>query len=486
MDLSIILTAPTPFWQYVSENIYEMNGKVSEIVWGVPMLLLMIGAGVYLSFLLGFFQVFRFKHWWKHTVVALFRDKKVTKSKDSASISQFQALATALASTLGTGNIVGVATAITAGGPGAIFWMWVSAFFGMMTNFAEKILGIYFRYKNVNGEWTGGAMIYIERGLKMKRLAVLFSVFCVFASFGIGNIAQVNGIAVSMKSAFNIPHYATGALSAALVGLVILGGLKRIAKVSEKLVPLMSIIYFAAVVAVIGVNFRQIPAAFLEIFSGAFSLKSAGGGIMGYTVARAARFGIARGVFSNEAGLGSSVIVHSASDVKEPVEQGMWAIFEVFFDTIFICTLSALAILTTGAHGVLGLEGAEIPFYAFASVLGSFGEYIVTVSIMLFAFLSIIGWSYYGTKSIEYLGGAKIVPYYKLIFVVVVYVGAVSGVKLVWELSDTFNGLMAIPNLFAIFALSGTIYKIVKNYNERVFKGRRDLPPMLTYKGPIP
>ncbi len=480
MGLYSILTVGVPFWQDAGEKIYAVNARVSDIVWGPPMLLLLIGAGVYLSFLLGFFQLFRFGHWWKSTVSALFRDKKVSKSGDKKAISQLQALATALASTLGTGNIVGVATAIAAGGPGAIFWMWVSAFFGMMTNFAEKILGIYFRYKNEKGEWTGGAMIYIERGLEMKWLAVLFSVFCALASFGIGNIAQVNGIAVSMKSAFGVEHYVTGFFCALLVGLVIIGGLKRIAKVSEKLVPLMSFVYFAAALAVIGANLSRVPAAFADIFAGAFNLRSAGGGIAGYTVAQAARFGIARGVFSNEAGLGSSVIVHSSSDVKEPVAQGMWAIFEVFFDTIFICTLSAIAILVTGANRVPGLEGAEIPFFAFSSVLGSFGEYVLTVSILLFAFLSMIGWSFYGEKAVEYLGGAKVTSLYRLVFAAAVYFGAVSDVKLVWELSDTFNGLMAIPNLFALFALSGTVYKIVRNYRDRVFWGK-SIPPLLSY-----
>lgn len=481
MDFDNILSSGGPFWQQAGEKIYDINGAISSVVWGAPMLLLLVGAGIYLSFLLGFFQLFRFSHWWKSTVMALFNDKKVSESKDKRSISQLQALATALASTLGTGNIVGVATAIAAGGPGAIFWMWVSAFFGMMTNFAEKILGIYFRYKNKNGEWIGGAMIYIERGLEMKWLAVLFSIFCALASFGIGNIAQVNGIAVSMKSAFGTPHYVTGIFCALLVGLVILGGLKRIAKVSEKLVPLMSLIYFIAALVVICANFTKIPAAFSDIFTGAFSLKSAGGGIAGYTVARAMRFGIARGVFSNEAGLGSSVIVHSASDVKEPVQQGMWAIFEVFFDTILMCTLSAIAILVTDANKIPGLEGAEIPFYAFSSVLGSVGEMTLTLSILLFAFLSMIGWSYFGEKAIEYLGGTKIIPVYKLIFAAMIYFGAVSEVKLAWELSDTFNGLMAIPNLFALFALSGTVYKIVRNYRDRVFL-RKNIPPMLTYK----
>ncbi len=482
MGLDCILTASAPFAQDLVGKIEQINGKINEIVWGPPMIILLLGAGVYLSFLLGFFQLFRFGHWWKHTFAALFRSGNKARQKEKKSISQFQALATALASTLGTGNIVGVATAITAGGPGAVFWMWVSAFFGMMTNFAEKILGIYFRYKNESGEWTGGAMIYIERGLGQRRLAFLFSFFCLVASFGIGNIAQVNGIAASLESAFSLPPFASGAALSVLVGLVIGGGLKRIAAVSERIVPLMSVLYIAAASAVIIANLGRVPAAFREILEGAFSPRSAGGGIMGYAMSRAARFGVARGIFSNEAGLGSSVIVHSASDVKEPVEQGMWAIFEVFFDTMVICTLTALAILSTGSHRIHGLDGAQLPFHAFSSVLGAAGEYVVTFSITLFAFMSVIGWSHFGAKSAEYMGGGKIVPLYRLFFAAAVFFGAVSDVKLVWELSDTFNGLMAVPNLVAVFALSGTIYKIVENYRDRVFRGR-NISPMLSYDG---
>ncbi len=480
MSLFPILTASVGFWQELADKISLINEKANALVWGLPMLVLFIGAGLYFSFRLGFFQIFRFGHWWEHTISSLFKGKRVRKSRDKKSISQFQALAAALASTIGTGNIVGVATAITAGGAGAIFWMWVSAFFGMMTNFAEKILGIYFRHKNKDGEWTGGAMFYIEKGLGQRWLAMLFSFFCLVASFGTGNMAQINGVAASLESAFSVPSHVTGIVMAILVGLVILGGIKRIAAVSEKLVPLMSIIYFAGVLAVIGANFRLVPAAFAEIFEGAFSLKSAGGGLLGYGVARAARYGIARGVFSNEAGLGSSVMIHSSADVKEPVHQGMWAILEVFFDTIVMCTLTAIAILATGAHNVAAIEGAQITFFAFSTVFGKFGEYIVTISILFFAFCSTIGWSFYGTRAAEYLLGRKVVPIYKLFYVAVVYVGAVSSVRLVWELADTFNGLMALPNLFALFALSGTVFKIVRNYKDRVFR-HKNIAPILSY-----
>ena len=464
----------------LADAVRDINERLSALVWGAPMLALFIGAGLFFSLRLHFFQLTHFRHWWEHTVAAVFKGKSAARKKGEGSISQLQALMTALASTIGTGNIVGVATAIAAGGAGAVFWMWVSAFFGMMTNFAEKILGIYFRYKGKGGEWKGGAMVYIEKGLNMKWLALLFSLFCLIASFGIGNLAQVNGVAAALEGVFSVPRGATGVVFAALVGLVILGGIKRIAAVSEKLVPLMSALYFAGVLAVIIVNLRHVPAAFAEIFEGAFSLRSAGGGILGCTMARAARFGVARGVFSNEAGLGSSVMIHSAADVKEPVHQGMWAILEVFFDTIVMCTLTALAILATGAHEIPALEGAQMTYYAFSSVLGRAGGYIVAVSIALFAFCSTIGWSFYGSRAAEYLLGEKILPAYKLLFSLAVYVGAVSSASLVWELSDTFNGLMALPNLLALFALSGTVVKIVRNYNGRVFR-RSSASPLLSY-----
>lgn len=372
--------------QELIAKIEEINAAVNNVVWGIPMLVLLLAVGVYLTVGTGFFQITKFGYAMKNTILAVFRDKSVVRSSDHKAISQFQALATALAATVGTGNIVGVATAIAAGGPGAIFWMWVSAFFGMMTKYAEIVLGIYFRHKNEEGEWVGGPMYYIEKGLHQKWLSILFCVFCLFASFGIGSIAQVNGISTAMQSSFHVPEFVTGIIVCALTAVIIIGGMKRIVTVTEKFVPVMALLYIAGALAVIVANYRNILPALSEIFTGAFQLRSVSGGVMGYAIARAMRYGFARGVFSNEAGLGSSVLVHSSADVKEPVLQGLWGIFEVFFDTIVICTLTALAVLTTGAHTVSGLEGVNITMYAFENVFGRFGSYIVSVGLVLFAF----------------------------------------------------------------------------------------------------
>lgn len=466
--------------QGLVETIQNINAAVNNVVWGVPMLVLLLTIGIYLTVGTGFFQVTKFGYALKNTIFAVFRNKNVVKTKDKNAISQFQALATALAATVGTGNIVGVATAIAAGGAGAIFWMWVSAFFGMMTKYAEIVLGIYFRHKNEKDEWVGGPMYYIEKGLHQKWLAVLFAVFCLFASFGIGSIAQVNGISTAMQSSFHVPGFVTGIVVCAIAAVIIIGGMKRIVTVTEKFVPLMALLYIFGALAVIVANYKNILPAFGEIFQSAFTLRSVGGGIMGYGIARAMRYGFARGVFSNEAGLGSSVLVHSSADVKEPVLQGLWGIFEVFFDTIVICTLTALAILTTGAHRVEGLEGVNITMYAFESVFGKFGSYVVSIGIVLFAFSTLLGWSVYGCRVAEYLGGSKFMQVYKVIFLIVIFIGSVSSVQLVWDLSDTFNGLMALPNLVGVLFLSPLVFRITKNYRQRIFQ-KKSVEPMLSF-----
>lgn len=464
----------------VFQAIENVNTKVNSIVWGIPMLLLLLAAGLYLTVGTRFFQVTKFGYVLKNTIFSMFRKgKNAEKAKDKDAISPFQALATALAATVGTGNIVGVATAIAAGGAGAIFWMWVSAFFGMMTKYAEIVLGIYFRHKNEKGEWVGGPMYYIEKGLHQKWLAVLFAVFCLLASFGIGSVAQVNGIATAMEDSFHIPNYVTGIVICLLAGFIVFGGLKRIVTVTEKFVPLMALLYIVGALVVIVANFRNILPAFGEIFRSAFQLKSVGGGVMGYGIARAMRYGFARGIFSNEAGLGSSVLVHSSADVKEPVEQGLWGIFEVFFDTIVICTLTALAILTTGAHTVEGLEGVAITLYAFESVFGRAGSYVVSVGIVLFAFSTLLGWSVYGCRVSEYLGGRNCMQVYKVLFLSVSFIGSVSGVQLVWDLADTFNGLMALPNLVGVLLLSPLVFRITANYRKRVFQ-HQPIAPVLS------
>ena len=465
---------------FLVEWITKINDMVNDVVWGPPMLLLLVGVGIYFTLRTGFFQVRRFGFLLKTTILSVFRDKHTTKSDDKNAISQFQALATTLAATIGTGNIVGVATAIGTGGAGAVFWMWVSAFFGMMTSFAENVLGIYYRKKNEKGEWLGGSMMFLEHGLGCKWLAVLFAVFSLVASFGIGNIAQVNGISVALNTSFHIPPMVTGIVLAVVIAFVLLGGLKRVAVVTEKLVPGMALLYTLGAIVVIALNWRQIPAAFSEIFRSAFDLQSVGGGVMGYGVARAMRYGISRGVFSNEAGLGSSVMVNSCSNVKEPAVQGMWGAFAVFFDTLVMCTLTALIVITSGAHHQ-GLEGVEITNFAFTTTIGEAGGMVLSICILLFAFSTVLGWSVYGSKAVEYLWGNRAVSIYKLCFAAVVFVGAVSSVQLVWDLSDTFNGLMALPNLVGVIFLSGAVMKIARNYFDRTFRGANVQPMLSAY-----
>lgn len=463
-------------------TVEKVNGVVNNFVWGPVMLVIFLFVGFMFTIRSGVFQITKFKLWINTTFLACFRNKKVLKTEDDKAISQFQSLCTALAATIGTGNIAGVATAIVSGGPGAIFWMWLSAFLGMMTNFAENVLGIKYRYKNEKGHWIGGAMIYIEKGLHCKWLAIIFSCFCVLASFGIGNIAQANSIASGLKGAFHIPTIATGVIIAVIVALVIVGGIKRIASITEKIVPFMASIYLLGALIVIFFHITEVPKAFVLIFKEAFQLKAAGGGILGYGIMLAMRQGIARGVFSNEAGLGSSVMVHSASDVKEPVIQGMWGIFEVCADTLIVCTITALTILTSGVYqmesylanikaGIPVISGVELTSSAFSTVFGTYGGAFVSIALVLFAFSTLLGWSYYGERGVEYLFGLKAVPIYKCLFILVVVAGCTASLDLVWDLSDTFNGLMAMPNLIAITLLSGKVIEELKDYLKRAKKG---------------
>lgn len=584
------------------DTVSNINGAINGVVWGIPMLILIISTGIYMSVRTGFFQITKFKTWANETFLAIFKKKSVTKTSEKKAITQFQALSTALAATIGTGNIAGVATAICIGGPGAVFWMWISAFFGMMTNFSENVLGIYFRKKNEKGEWSGGAMYYIEEGLKERKglrhiakpLAVLFAIFCVLASFGIGNMAQVNSISSAMKSNFNIPTVVTGIVLAVIAALVILGGIKRIASVTEKLVPFMAVFYIIGCLIIFVMNFKHIPYVFSSIFKSAFSFSAVAGGIGGYIIKRAVTMGFKRGVFSNEAGLGSSVMVHSASDVKEPVIQGMWGIFEVFFDTIIVCTLTAFVILSSPANSlsfdeamnnisttpqyfeihtsedgdvnlidsninpkliiasddaaegtyteypaktVYGQElsvkivnndnasgeddftfanvmeirgvqskdesgnlvtdesgnpviasveinevnGVPLVTYAFSQRLGSVSGKILAIAILLFAFSTTLGWSFYGTKALEYLLGTKATYVYKVIFVLFIIVGCTMKLGLAWDISDTLNGLMAIPNLIGVLSLSGIVFAITRNYvHRRIKKDDVNAVPMIS------
>ena len=448
---------------YMVELITNVNNTINGFVWGVPMLVLLVGTGILMTILTKFFQLSHLGHWFKNTVGGIFHDEHVTKHTEvgDQSISQFQSLCTALAATIGTGNIVGVASALVAGGPGAIFWMWIVAFFGMMTNYSENVLGIYYRRRNSKGEWSGGAMYYLKDGLGSYKgckqigaiLAVLFSAFCLLASFGIGNMSQVNSIAANMTSAFSIPATSTGIVLVIIGALVIVGGLKRIAAVTEKLVPFMAIAYVIGALVIFFANIGHVGAVFTAIF--------------------------------NEAGLGSSVMVHSSSNVKEPVRQGMWGIFEVFADTMVVCTLTAFAVLSSGLIDLdtgavlVDVSGSALVGQAFATVFGSFGPAFIAIAILLFAFSTVLGWSHYGSKACEYLFGTKSTIVYKVAFVLMIFIGCTMNLGLAWDLSDTFNGLMAIPNLIGVIALSPVVMKITKNYVARIIK-KEDVKPMLS------
>ena len=484
----------------------DINGEINTFIWGIPGLILLIGTGILLTCSTKMFQVTRLGYWWRETIGTLFKkDSASTKKTDKKSISQFQALCTALAATVGTGNIAGVAAAIVIGGPGAVFWMWIAAFLGMMTNFSENILGIYFRRRNKDGEWSGGAMYYLKDGLGKKKgfktvasvLAILFACFAILASFGIGNMGQVNKIVLNMESAFfqnvdwtvgnvNMINLCIGLVLLVIGALIIIGGLQRIAAVAERIVPFMAVAYIVLGVVIIGVNYDLILPALGSIFKFAFGAKAVAGGVAGAALKLAIVQGCKRGVFSNEAGLGSSVMVHSSSNVKEPVRQGMWGIFEVFFDTMIVCTMTALIALTSGiidlntGAALAGTNDATLISRAFGQVFGKPGEWFVAVAMLLFAFTTVLGWSQYGSKAVEYLFGIKAVKVYKVIFVLMIVSGAVMTSSLAWDISDTFNGLMMIPNLIGVVALFPLVVKIVKNHVDRKIKNKA-VAPMLSY-----
>lgn len=501
MDKILLLSAAADKVEETGGNAFldgvkTVNDAVSGVVWGWPALILLLFVGILMTCLTKFFQVSHIGRWFKCTIGSIFRDKKITKHTSDKSISQFQSLCTALAATVGTGNIAGVASAIATGGPGAVFWMWVMAFFGMMTNFSENVLGILYRRHNKDGEWSGGAMYYLKYGLGGKKncktlgsvLAVMFCIFCLMASFGIGNMTQINTISTNMKSTFEIPNWITGLVLMAIAALVVIGGIKRIASVAEKIVPAMVILYLIGTLAICIKHIDQFGAVFSAIFKGAFGLEAAAGGIVGHGVKLAVQMGMKRGVFSNEAGLGSSVMVHSSSNVKEPVQQGMWGIFEVFADTIVVCTLTAFTVLSSGvvdletgkiAAKFASVETGSLVGIAFERDFGLIGRYFVAIALLLFAFSTALGWSHYGTKAFEFLFGEKSVIVYKIVFVLAIIGGATMGENLAWELSDTFNGLMMLPNLIGVLALSPMVYKATKNYVDRHIR-KLDVEPMLS------
>ena len=503
------------FW----ETLQNVNDTVNTFVWTTVGVWLLMAVGILMTVLTKFFQVTHIRHWFKKTVGSLFDKKVISHTDEKASISQFQALCTALAATVGVGNIAGVAAAIMSGGPGAVFWMWVAAFLGMMTNYSENILGIYFRRKNHHGEWSGGAMYYLQDGLGGYRnmkvvgkvLAVIFAICAVLASFGIGNMGQVNKIVINLTSAFKIPVLSTtvlyssngsdvtldmlvvGIILMIIVGIVIIGGLQRIASVAEKIIPFMVIAFVLGALVIIFANITSIGSVFAAIFGKAFTAQAAWGGGVGISVKTIITMGCKRGVFSNEAGLGSSVMVHSNSNVLEPVKQGLWGIFEVFADTMVVCTLTALTILTSGVidlntGAAVTDTDATLVAEAFNTVfkIGNFefGKYFIALAILLFAFTTILGWSHYGTKAVEYLAGehAPIVTIiYKVIFVLMILSGAIMTSSIAWDISDTFNGMMMIPNLIGVLSLSPLVMKLTKNYVDRRLKGKTDVEPMLSH-----
>ena len=454
------------------EIVMDAERAANDFVWGPIMLALLVGTGVFLTFRTGWVQVRRFGYIMRNTVGSLFRKKGQTDH--GSNLSPFQAVTTALAGTVGTGNIAGVTGAIFIGGPGAVFWMWVSAFFGMCTKYAEIALALKFRDTGADGVHKGGPMYYIENGLgkNWKWLAVIFALLGGLASFGIGNIAQSSEIAGAVSGLFGLDPMVTGVALTVLVGVVVLGGVKRIGQATSLLVPFMSVFYVAAGIVVILMRITDIPGVLGAIFSSAFSFEAVGGGVFGYAIMIAMKNGFARGVFSNEAGLGSAPIAHAASSTEEPAEQAIWGVFEVFFDTIVICSITAFTVLLSGFElGEASLETfgtkGSAAVAAFNSILpGTLGGTIIQLSLVFFALSTILSWSYYGERCWGYISrdNKVVTSVYKVIFVLFCIVGATGSGDLMWNISDTLNGAMAIPNLIALLLLSGAVATITKEY----------------------
>lgn len=481
-------------WQQFLEWLAEVNAFVNDLVWGWPVIIMILGTGILLTVRTKALQLRKFGYAMKTTIIKTLRAPYRKSGEKQTGVSQFEAFSAAISGTVGTGNIIGVTSAVLTGGPGAVFWMWVSAFFGMITNYAENVLGLYFRRREENGEFSGGAMYYIYYGLKWKWLAYVASVFCVLAAIGMSGV-QTNKISSTLSGAFGTSlgvqpqtlKLIIGIVVALLAAAVIIGGIKRIGRVASMLVPFMSLIFMVGALVIIGKNITSLPGAFGSIFRYAFNFKAAGSGIFGYGFAQVIRKGMARGVFSNEAGLGSSVIAHSASETREPVKQGLWGVFEVFFDTFVICTLSALTLLcSTDLNALTGKEiDTDLSMAVFSDNFGVVGTVMSSIILPLFAFTTILAWSYYGEKATDFLfrrlskKGRKIaVTTFKVVYVGLIVVSAMTESELAWALSDTANGLMALPNLICVVALSGLVTKITKNYFAR--KKERDLEPMLS------
>lgn len=464
------------------ELLGEILQKIDDVVWGPVMLVLLVGTGIFLTIRL------EFRPWRNlgHALKMVTSKEARTKNRGSGDITPFSALMTALAATIGTGNIVGVATAMVLGGPGALVWMWISALFGLSTKFSECMLALKYREVNENGEMSGGPMYTMKHAFKNKKfgkiMGVLFALFTVFASFGIGNLTQANSISDALNNTFNIPLWITGVVIMLLVLVIIVGGIKSISNISSVVVPLMALFYVVGGLIVICGNYRNVPAGVASIFKMAFGGNAVAGGVSGtimVSMMQSIRWGVARGVFSNEAGLGSAAITAAAATTDHPVRQGYINMTGTFFDTIVVCTITGLVIASSGALGTVNasgelITGSALTILAFTSVLGEVGGILVSIAIALFAFSTIIGWEYHGEKAFEYLvKNPKYCLIYRLIFTAITYVGATTALKIVWNFADIMNGLMAIPNLISLVALSGVIAKEVKDYEE-IRKNEKD------------
>jgi len=493
------------------ETVIRVNDAVNGFAWGTFGLSLLLGTGLICTLATGLFQVVHLKHWFGKTFGIVKDEGRILN--DAGSLSQYRAFCTALCATIGTGNIAGVSTAICFGGPGAVLWMWVAAFLGMMVKYSENVLGLYFRRRNSEGAWSGGPMYYLQDGLGSikhckglgKFLGVLFCIFSVLASFGIGNMGQINKITINFGTVFlsgvdfgtfhGAPkvNWLIGVVLMVVAAVIIMGGFRRLAAVSEKLIPIMSIAYIIGCLIMIMFHVSELPAIISSIFRFALGPEAIKGGAAGTAVQLAfntIKNGCKRGVFSNEAGLGSSVMVHSNSCTREPVRQGMWGIAEVFLDTFVICTLTAFVVLGSGAidlnTGLVaeGTNDATLVALAFGTALGKPGEWFVVIAITLFAFTTVLGWSYYGAKTTEYLLGVTFARIYRLVFIALIVFGAVMESNLAWDISDTFNGLMMIPNLIGVIVQIPLIIRLTRNYVDRRIRGKK-LEPLLSFDSDI-
>ena len=445
------------------EAISNFVSQINGLVWGPPMLVMILGVGLFLSIGLKMMPVLKLGAGFR-----LMWSGRARGEEDEGEIPPFQALMTALSATVGTGNIAGVATAVFLGGPGALFWMWLTALVGMATKYSEAVLAVRFREVDERGKHVGGPMYYIRNGLgsKWAWLGVLFAVFAAVAAFGIGNTVQANSVADVLETNFGLPHWATGIILMVLVGMVLIGGIKRIGQVASALVPFMAVSYVLIGLIVLSINATEIPSAIAMVFSSAFSETAAQGGFAGAAVWAAIRFGVARGIFSNEAGLGSAPIAHAVAQTKDPVKQGMVAMLGTFIDTIIVCSITGLVIITSGVW-TSGETGAALTSLAFETGLPGFGNYIVAIALAIFAFTTILGWSFYGERCIEFLFGTRAIVPYRVVWIIAIPVGATVNLGFIWLVADTLNAMMALPNLIALLLLSPVVFKLTRDYFDK-------------------